>query len=178
STFLHSGITPLIDMVYNKGTSTVIILDNSTTAMTGHQDHPGTGRTLMGEETTKISLERLCKAIGIKHTYVIDPYDVKQTKEIINREIHRPEPSVIITNRPCVLLFRGKKWTPAIINQELCTGCKLCLKLGCPAISLRGDKLFIDEFLCSGCEVCIEMCPLKAIKLKDPQGETVKNPKS
>ncbi len=178
STFLHSGITPLIDLVYNKGTSTVIIMDNSTTAMTGHQDHPGTGRTLMGEETTKVSPEEICKAIGIKHTYLIDPYDVKQTKEIINREIHRAEPSVIITKRPCVLLFRGKKWTPAQINPELCTSCNLCLKLGCPAISLRGEKLTIDEFLCTGCEVCIEICPLKAIKLKDPSGETVKNPKT
>ncbi len=177
STFLHSGITPLIDVVYNKGTSTVIIMDNSTTAMTGHQDHPGTGRTLMGEETTKISLEKLCKAIGIEHTYVIDPYNLKQTKEIINREIHRAEPSVIITKRPCVLLFRGKKWTPAQIDPELCTACKLCLRLGCPAISLRNEKPSIDEFLCTGCEVCIELCPLKAIKLKDPSGETVRNPK-
>jgi indolepyruvate ferredoxin oxidoreductase alpha subunit len=178
STFLHSGITPLIDMVYNKGTYTVIILDNSTTAMTGHQDHPGTGRTLMGEKTIKVSPEEISKAIGIKHTYLVDPYDVKQTKEIINREIHRAEPSVIITKRPCVLLFRGKKWTPAQINPELCTSCKVCLKLGCPAISLREEKLLIDEFLCTGCEVCIEICPLKAIKLKDPLGETVKNPKT
>jgi indolepyruvate ferredoxin oxidoreductase alpha subunit len=177
STFLHSGITPLIDIVYNKGTSTVIILDNSTTAMTGHQDHPGTGRTLMGEETIKVSLEKICKAIGIKHTYLVDPYNVRQTKEIINREIHRTEPSVIITQRPCVLLFRGKKWTPAQINPELCTNCKVCLKLGCPAISLRDEKLSIDEFLCTGCEVCIEICPLKAIKLKDPIGDTIKNPK-
>ncbi|MGQ9618596.1 MAG: indolepyruvate ferredoxin oxidoreductase subunit alpha [Candidatus Aminicenantia bacterium] len=178
STFFHSGITPLIDMVYNKGTGTVLILDNSTTAMTGHQDHPGTGRTAKGEEGVKISIESLVKGIGIKNLFVVDPYDVKNLKEVINREIHRKEPSVIITNRPCVLHknFKGIQFSPVRVNSDLCTSCKLCLRLGCPSISMKDNKALIDELTCTGCGVCMELCPPKAITWVDPSAPSAKNP--
>ncbi|MEA3432453.1 MAG: thiamine pyrophosphate-dependent enzyme, partial [candidate division WOR-3 bacterium] len=161
STFFHSGITGLIDVVYNKGTSTIIILDNSTTAMTGHQEHPGTGRTLMGEETKKIALENIAKACGVENVYVIDPYNLKETEEIIKREVKRREPSVIIARRPCVLMVKSEP--PLMVISEKCTGCKLCIGLGCPAISIKNNKAVIDKFLCTGCGICAEVCPKEAI---------------
>lgn len=178
STFYHSGITPLIDIVYNKGTTTVIILDNSTTAMTGHQDHPGTGRTLQGEEAPVIDLEALIRGIGIKHVYVVDPYEVKNLKEIINREIRRPEPSVIIARRPCVLhkKFKGLQFSPVRVDTALCTSCRLCIRLGCPSISMKNDKAIIDEITCVGCGVCVEICPPLAIKWVELEAPTIKNP--
>lgn len=178
STFYHSGITPLIDIVYNKGTTTVIILDNSTTAMTGHQDHPGTGRTLQGEEAPVIDLETLIRGIGIKHVYVVDPYEVKNLKEIINREIRRPEPSVIIARRPCVLhkKFKGLQFSPVRVDTALCTSCRLCIRLGCPSISMKNDKAIIDEITCVGCGVCVEICPPLAIKWVELEAPTIKNP--
>lgn len=180
STFFHSGITPLIDMVYNKGAGTVIILDNSTTAMTGHQDHPGTGKTVKGEEGVKISIESLVKGIGIKNVFVVDPYDVKNLKEVINREIHRKEPSVIITNRPCVLHkeFKGIQFSPVRVDPELCTSCQICVRLGCPSISMKDRKALIDEITCTGCGVCLELCPPKAISWVDPQAPSARNPKA
>lgn len=179
STFFHSGITPLIDMVYNKGVGTVIILDNSTTAMTGHQDHPGTGKTAKGEEGVKISIESLVKGIGIKNVFVVDPYDVKNLKEIINREIHRKEPSVIITNRPCVLHkeFKGIQFSPVRVDTNLCTSCQICVRLGCPSISMKDGKAIIDEITCTGCGVCLELCPPKAIFWVDPTAPSARNPK-
>ncbi len=180
STFFHSGITPLIDMVYNKGAGTVIILDNSTTAMTGHQDHPGTGRTAKGEEGVKISIESLVRGIGIKNVFVVDPYDVKNLKEIINREIHRKEPSVIITNRPCVLHknFKGIQFSPVRVDPELCTSCQICTRLGCPSISMKDGKALIDEITCTGCGVCLELCPPKAIFWVEPQAPSARNPRA
>ncbi len=177
STFFHSGITPLIDMVYNKGVGTVIILNNFTTAMTGHQEHPGTGKTAKGEEGVRISIESLIKGIGIKNVFVLDPYDVKSLKEIINREIHRNEPSVIITNRPCVLHkdFKGIQFSPVRVDANLCTSCKLCLKLGCPSISMKDGKAVIDEITCTGCGVCVDLCPPNAIVWVDPEAPTARN---
>ena len=164
STFFHSGITGLIDIVYNKGTSTIIILDNSTTAMTGHQEHPGTGKTLMGEETKKIALENIVKACGVENVYVIDPYDLKETEEIIKREVKRREPSVIIARRPCALMVKSEP--PLMVISEKCTGCKLCIGLGCPAISIKDNKAVIDKFLCTGCGMCAEVCLKEAIEGK------------
>lgn len=178
STFYHSGITPLIDIVYNKGVTTVIILDNSTTAMTGHQDHPGTGRTLQGDESPVIDLEALIRGIGIKHVYVVDPYEVKNLKEIINREIRRTEPSVIIARRPCVLhkKFKGVQFSPVRVDAELCTSCMLCIRLGCPSISMKNDRAIIDEITCTGCGVCLEICPPSAINWVEFEASTVRNP--
>jgi indolepyruvate ferredoxin oxidoreductase alpha subunit len=161
STFFHSGITPLIDLVYNKGVSTVIILDNRITAMTGHQDHPGTGKTLMGEDTVTVKLEDIARACGVKQVHVVDPYDLKTLKRIIKQEVERSEPSVIIARRPCMLLLirRNEIGKPYYVDKDVCIGCKLCLGLGCPAISMEDDKAVISELFCAGCGICEQLCP-------------------
>ena len=161
STFFHSGITPLIDIVYNKGTSTVIILDNRITAMTGHQENPGTGKTLMGEDTVTINPEDIVKACGVKHVFTVDPYNLKELKKVIKREVERKEPSVIIARRPCMLLLIRKKEVgkPFYVDTEECIGCKICLQLGCPAISMKNEKAYINELFCVGCGVCAQLCP-------------------
>ncbi len=161
STFLHSGITSLIDIVYNKGTTTVIIVDNSITAMTGHQEHPGTGRTLMGEETVAIKPEDIGTACGIKHIFIIDPYNIKETKEVIKREVARKAPSLIIARRECAL--RVKPDPPLKVDPEICTDCKLCIELGCPAISRKDEKAIIDPSICNGCGMCKQVCVKGAI---------------
>lgn len=161
STFFHSGITPLINIVYNKGTSTVIILDNRITAMTGHQEHPGTGKTLMGEDTVTINPEDIVKACGVKHVFTVDPYNLKELKKVIKREVERKEPSVIIARRPCILLLIRKREVgkPFYVDTEECIGCKICLQLGCPAISMKDEKAYINELFCVGCGVCAQLCP-------------------
>lgn len=179
STFFHSGVTPLMDIVYNKGASTVIILNNTTTAMTGHQDHPGTGKTLKGDPAGVINIEALVKGMGIKHIVKVDPYDVKSLKDIINTEMHRDELSVIIAERPCVLhkTFKGVVFSPVRVNADECTSCRLCVKLGCPSISMKGDKAIIDEITCTGCGVCLDICPPAAIFWVNPQRPSARNPK-
>ncbi len=163
STFIHSGITPLIDIVYNKGCSTVIILDNRTTAMTGRQDHPGTGVTLKGEKTKALDFVRLGKAVGIDSVVVIDPYDLDETKKRIKEEVEKDEPSLIIASRPC-LLIEKPSGELLEIDLEECVDCGLCLKLGCPAISKTDEKVKIDSLLCTGCKLCLKVCNLGAIK--------------
>ncbi len=177
STFLHSGITGLIDFLYNNCHSCVIILDNSITAMTGHQQHPGTGKNLMGESTKKVDLYNLIRnGLGIENTYLVDGYDLKLLKETLKAEMLKPEPSVIIVRRPCVLLFRKIEWSPMQVNAEKCTKCHLCLKIGCPAISSNGNgKARIDEALCTGCTLCAQACPAKAIEFVDPEGKHIKD---
>jgi indolepyruvate ferredoxin oxidoreductase alpha subunit len=171
STFFHSGITGLVDIIYTKGKSTVIILDNSITAMTGHQDNAGSGKNLMGEEAPRIDIVKLVKeGLGIKHTYEIDAYDVKAIKKVIKREVNCEEPSVLVIRRPCVLLFRGIRWSPMKVDTEACTFCKLCIKLGCPAISSRDEKGYITPERCIGCTVCAQVCPVNAIKFVDEEG--------
>jgi indolepyruvate ferredoxin oxidoreductase alpha subunit len=171
STFFHSGMTGLLDIVYNKGKSTVIILDNSITAMTGHQANAGTGINLMGEEAPKVDLVKLVKdGMGIEHTYEIDGYDVKGLKEAIKREVNRPEPSVLVVRRPCVLLFRGARWSPMAVDPEKCIYCKMCTKLGCPAITPRDEKSYIAPERCIGCTVCAQVCPKDAIQFVDEEG--------
>jgi indolepyruvate ferredoxin oxidoreductase alpha subunit len=162
STFFHTGIPPLIDILYNKGMTTVLILDNRTTAMTGHQHHPGTGRTLMGEPTSVVDLVKLCRGLGVRHTYVVDPYDLKQTERIIKREVHREAPSVVIARRECVLLTKRSS-SPLSVNLDECTGCRLCLRLGCPAITVSDKHANIEELLCTACRLCAQICPQDAI---------------
>jgi len=163
STFVHSGINPLIDIVYNKGTSTVIILDNRTTAMTGRQEHPGTGVTLKGEKTRALDFARLGEAIGIKSVVIVDPYNLEETKSKIKEEVGKEEPSLIISSRPCLLV--EKQQGPLIkIDTEECAGCGLCLNLGCPALSKDGELVKIDTALCTGCKLCAEVCNLEAVK--------------
>ena len=163
STFAHSGITSLIDIAYNRSNSVVIVLDNSITGMTGHQQNPTTGYNIKGEPATAIDLEALCHAIGIQRVTVVDPYDLKEVTRVLKEELAAEEPSVIISRRPCALL-KYVKHSPALaVDQEKCIGCKACLGIGCPAISLRGNKTEIDPNQCVGCGVCTTLCPKGAI---------------
>jgi len=173
STFLHTGINGLMDMVYNQSPATVIILDNRITAMTGRQDNPASGFTLMDDPTHRIDFPLLCKALGVKHIRVINPFDLDETRRVLQEEMNRPEPSVIITDRPCVLVKREgvfQKGAVYAVSAEACTGCRACLKIGCPAIEWRpaGDgskkgKAYIDPLLCTGCDVCRQLCKFGAI---------------
>ena len=163
STFFHSGITGLIDIVYNRGTSTIIVLDNRTTAMTGHQDHPGTGRTLGGEATKAISIQEIGRACGIDRVTTINPYDLKATEAAIAEELATQEPSLIVSLAPCPLRERRPVGPVRTIDPELCKVCKRCLKLGCPAIELEVGVPRINRFLCGGCGLCQEVCPHDAV---------------
>lgn len=164
STFMHSGMTGLANIAYNQSNSTVIILDNSTTGMTGHQENPTTGKNLRGDPAGKIDLETLCRAMGIRRVRVVDPYDLKATEQAVTEELAAPEPSVIITRRPCVLLKSVEKHPPYRIEPDKCKGCKLCMRIGCPAISWKekDKKAVIDPTQCVGCGVCDQLCKFDA----------------
>ena len=164
STFIHSGITGLVEIVYNKGINTVLVLDNSITGMTGHQDNPTTGKTLKGEKTKQVDLELLGKAVGIDRVSIIDPFDLKQCEKVLKEELASDEPSLVIVQRPCALLKSVKFPGPIKINNEKCKKCKMCMKLGCPAIVDRGDYLEIDKTLCVGCGLCKNVCSFGAIE--------------
>ncbi len=163
STFIHSGITGLIEVVYNKGINTVLVLDNSITGMTGHQDNPTTGKTLKGEATKQVDLELLGKAVGIDRVVIIDPFDLKQCEAVLKEELAAEEPSLVIVQRPCALLKSVKFPGPIAIDNEKCKKCKMCMKLGCPAIVDRGDYMEIDKTLCVGCGLCQNVCGFGAI---------------
>ncbi len=167
STFIHSGITGLIDIVYNKGANTVIILDNSITGMTGHQDNPTTGKTIRGEATKQVDLLALCKAVGIEHVTVADPFDLKNFESVVKTEVQRDEPSVIIAQRPCALL-KYVKYSGHCTISDKCKKCKMCMKLGCPAISETAEGgVKIDLTQCNGCGLCVNVCPFDAIVKED-----------
>ena len=163
STFMHSGMTGLVNIAYNATNSTVIILDNSITGMTGHQQNPTTGKNLKGDPAAAVNLEELCHAIGIKSVKVVDPYHMAETEKVIKEELEKDEPSVIISRRPCALLKYVKHNPPLKVNTEKCVGCKQCLKIGCPAISIHNGKCVIDHTQCVGCGICTEMCRPGAI---------------
>jgi indolepyruvate ferredoxin oxidoreductase alpha subunit len=185
STFLHSGITGLLDVAYNRGACTIIILDNWTTAMTGRQDHPGTGVTLKGEGTSKVDYVTLVKSLGIRHVKKVNPFNLKTLNTVLRREVNRPEPSVIISDAPCILYRRAAKAAekPLLsVESSECVGCRACLKLGCPALEWRktapqeggakGKKkgeAFINPYLCVGCELCAQLCKKGVIRKKDVQ---------
>ncbi|NCC51588.1 MAG: indolepyruvate ferredoxin oxidoreductase subunit alpha [Spartobacteria bacterium] len=166
STFFHSGITGLLDIAYNRGSSTIIVVDNRTTAMTGHQDHPGTGRTLMGEKTAEVSIEAIGKACGIHRVTTIDPYDLKRVQEVLNEELAAEEPSLIISRAPCPLHQRKPHGPPRIIDPASCKNCGMCLKLGCPAIE-RHEVISINALLCTGCGMCEQLCRFNAISVTE-----------
>ncbi|MBE6926023.1 MAG: indolepyruvate ferredoxin oxidoreductase subunit alpha [Ruminococcaceae bacterium] len=164
STFMHSGITGLVNMAYNESNATVIIVDNSITGMTGHQQNPTTGFNLKGDPCAKIDLETLCKAVGIRRVRVIDPYNLSECDTVIKEELAANEPSVIISRRPCALLKYVKHNKPLSVDPDKCVGCKACMKIGCPAISIVDGKAKVDETLCVGCGVCEQLCKFDALQ--------------
>ncbi len=164
STFVHSGITGLVDMVYNQGHSTVIIVDNSTTGMTGHQPNPTTGFNVRGEIAPQLDVVKLCEAIGVPSVRVVDPFNMKELEQTIMEESEKDVPSVIIARRPCALLVK-KKTAPCAINTDKCRKCGMCMKIGCPAIlKAENGQVSIDASLCNGCGLCKEMCHFGAIE--------------
>ncbi len=167
STFIHSGITGLINVAYNSTSSTVIVLDNSITGMTGHQQNPTTGYNIKGDPASKVDLEALCKAVGIKRIRVVDPYNIAECEKAVLEETASDEASVIISRRPCVLLKSVKAKSPVKVDADKCKGCKKCMTLGCPAISIKNKKAVIDHTLCVGCDVCKQLCAFGAIESED-----------
>lgn len=163
STFIHSGITGLINIAYNRSNSTVIVLDNSITGMTGHQNNPANGKDIYGDPASAVDLEALCKSVGINRVRVVDPYKMSEVEEAVKEELPADEPSVIISRRPCALLKSVKHDLPLKIKTDECKGCKVCLKIGCPAISMKNGKSVIDHTQCVGCGICEEMCKFGAI---------------
>ncbi|MCF0114165.1 MAG: indolepyruvate ferredoxin oxidoreductase subunit alpha, partial [Erysipelotrichaceae bacterium] len=172
STFMHSGMTGLANIAYNQTNSTVIILDNSITGMTGHQQNPTTGYNLRGEPAGKINLEALVKAMGINRVAVVDPYNLAESDRVVKEELAAEEPSVIISRRPCALLKSVKRGEPIKVNPDKCKSCKSCMKLGCPAISFKNGKAHVDTTQCFGCNVCAQLCHFGAFETL--KGETVK----
>lgn len=164
STFMHSGMTGLVNVAYNNSNSTVIILDNSITGMTGHQQNPTTGYNLKGDPAAKINLENLCKAMGINRVRVVDPYNLTECDDVIKEELAVDEPSVIISRRPCALLKYVKHNEPLVVDADKCKNCKMCMKIGCPAISIKDGVAQIDNTLCTGCGVCEQLCKFDALK--------------
>lgn len=163
STFIHSGMTGITDISYNMSNSTVIILDNSITGMTGHQQNPTTGKNLRGEPAGKVDLEALCRALGFNRVRVVDPYDLKAVEEAVTEELAAKEPSIIISRRPCVMIKGTVHKPPISVDESKCIGCKQCMSIGCPAIAVKDKKAHIDPTLCIGCKVCSQMCKFEAI---------------
>jgi indolepyruvate ferredoxin oxidoreductase, alpha subunit len=170
STFFHSGITGLLDIVYNQGTSTTIVVDNRITAMTGHQDHPGTGRTLMGKTVDPVSIEAIGRACGMKNVVTVDPYQLKPTVELLKKALYSDEPWLIVSRGGCPLHERKPHGPPLRVAEELCIDCGACLKLGCPAIEKGEGKPQVNRLLCTGCLMCEQVCPVDAFKV-EKEGE-------
>lgn len=167
STFMHSGMTGLANIAYNQSNSTVIILDNSITGMTGHQQNPTTGYNIKGDPAGKIDLEALCRSMGFERVVVVDPYDLEECDRVLKEELAAKEPSVIISRRPCALLKYVKHKKPLLVDKDKCVGCKSCMRLGCPAISIKGGKAAIDVTLCVGCGVCQQLCKFDALQSQE-----------
>ena len=164
STFMHSGMTGILDTVYNKANVITCVLDNRTTAMTGHQEHPGTGFTIKGEPTHRADITEICRGLGVKHVYEVDPYNLAQTDEALKTCMALDEPSVIVVKRACALKVRDADFARSVVNQEKCRKCNACLRIGCPAIVKRGDVVMVDKAMCYGCGICRQVCPFGAIE--------------
>ncbi len=171
STFMHSGMTGLANIAYNQSNSTVIILDNSITGMTGHQQNPTTGYNIKGDPAGKIDLESLCRAMGIQRVRVVDPYDLAACDAAVKEELAAPEPSVIISRRPCALLKYVKHQPPLHTDEDACIGCRSCMRIGCPAISMKNGKARVDATLCVGCGICQQLCPVGALKAPEKEAQ-------
>ncbi|HAG68445.1 MAG TPA: indolepyruvate ferredoxin oxidoreductase subunit alpha, partial [Lachnospiraceae bacterium] len=169
STFMHSGMTGLANVAYNESDSTVIILDNSITGMTGHQQNPTTGYNIKGDPAGKIDLSALCHALGIERVRVVDPYELDECEQVIKEELSVKAPSVIISRRPCALLKYVKHNPPLCVNSDKCVGCRSCMRIGCPAISFKNGKAVIDTTLCVGCGVCEQLCRFGALGSKEAE---------
>ncbi len=168
STFFHSGMTGAAEIIYNKGSIVPVVLDNSITGMTGHQDNPGSGYTLQGDIAESIKIEDVLKAYGYKNIYIADPWDLKAMKEAVNNALNSPEPSAVISRRPCLLIKRIKHDTGlCVVDRDKCIGCKKCIGVGCPALMMKDGKSSIDPNQCVGCTVCAQVCPVKAISRKE-----------
>ena len=163
STFMHSGMTGLATIAYNQSNSTVIVLDNSITGMTGHQQNPTTGKNLYGDPAGRVDLEALARAMGIRRVRVVDPYNISECETAVKEELAVEEPSLIISRRPCALLKEVKHNPPLVVNADKCKSCKMCMKIGCPAIAMKDGKAKIDATLCVGCGVCSQMCKFGAL---------------
>ncbi len=164
STFFHSGVTGLMEMAYNLGRFTVVILDNRTTAMTGFQHHPGTGSTLQRDPTTTVDIELLARSLGIENVRVVDPYDLEECRTVLSEEMNRDAPSVVISRRACILLDRKARREPYVVLHEACNDCGLCMRIACPALVKRGDEVMILTDSCTGCGVCAQVCKREAIQ--------------
>jgi indolepyruvate ferredoxin oxidoreductase alpha subunit len=179
STFFHTGMPALLNVAYNQSDTVVMILDNRTTAMTGHQQHPGTGRTLMDQPTYAVEFEALAKAMGIQHAHTVDPYDLAEVEQALRACLEAEGPAVVISRRECALLPAARKeWMALEVDEERCNGCGLCFQVACPAI-VKSDRLDertgrakarIDPLLCTGCEVCAQVCVRRAIAFRDQMG--------
>ena len=167
STFMHSGLTGLANVVYNTGNSTVIIVDNRTTGMTGHQNNPTNGLGLKGEPAYEIDLTAICQAMGVGFIKTIDPFDLKGFQAGLKEALAFDGPSVIISKRECALLDKSKWNKPYVVDTDTCIGCKTCIRLGCPALVNDGEKVRIDTALCVGCGLCASVCPTGAITAGD-----------
>jgi len=177
STFIHSGITGLLNIVYNQGITTICILDNHTTAMTGHQPHPATGKTLEGQPTVQLDFVKLCEAIGVKRVSKVNPFNLEETEKIIREELASKEPSVIISSSPCILNEKIDFGGALMIEPEKCPKCGVCIQLGCSAIGVENGLPYIDPLLCPGCTLCQQVCKYDAIttahKQNDAKGTTI-----
>ena len=165
STFMHTGINSLVNMAYNQATGTVIIMDNSTTGMTGHQDHPATGKTLQGEEVLAVSIPALCRSLNIQHVTEVNSFDQAELERVIKEEVARDELSVIVAEAPCALL-KGLKFPNVVVaHSDKCRKCGLCLKPGCPALTKKADgTVSIDATMCNGCGLCEQLCHFGALE--------------
>jgi len=175
STFIHSGITGLVNMVYNEAKGTVIILDNRITGMTGHQQNPASGKNAKGEPAPALDIYTLCRAIGVRNVFEIDPFEVKELEKLIKEETERDELSVIITKRPCAMIVKQTN-VPNVITDR-CKNCRQCMKVGCPAIAMKDGKPFILRESCVGCGLCTRVCPFDAIESTARGGEEGKEAK-